>query len=143
MKTVIFDIDGVLCDNKDYKDWFDKDGNFQNEVFAENIPLFDSLEWGKALLEGVEDQYNIVISSARNETYVAKTKQWLEDQSIEYDELYLRPSGTHKVQHKLNVASKYDVLFIVEDEPTLVGAYRQNGYTVLQPNNVYGGNNGV
>jgi len=141
MKTIIFDIDGVLANNEDFKDWFDEKGNFDTEAFGDKVMEFSVLEWGKALLQSLQQEYNIVISTGRHERYKDETVEWLADNDIEYDEIHFRTSKNNTETHKIEVAAKYDVLMIIDDCPSVVKVCREAGYTVLQPNHFYGDDN--
>ena len=144
METIVMDIDGVLADNSNYKNWFDKSGDFIPEKFEEEILNFKANTWAKELIRmGSERLINIVILTSRREAFREKTIQWLENNNIYYDQLSTNDEKEDFVQHKLSVlkdlkSDGYKILFIVEDNPEIVKAEREEGYVVLQPNNLYG-----
>lgn len=140
MNTIIFDIDGVLADNKDYKFWFDETGDFQADKFEVNIPTFKTLDWGVKLIRALyREGYNIVLVTARRNAFRQATIEWLGNKGIPYHILHTKEKHLDFVEYKLNCISKYtDVLFVVEDNPELVKAYREASYIVLQPNHLYG-----
>lgn len=136
MATVIFDIDGVLADNSNFKSWYDEDGDFVASEFAKDISSMKVNDWATYLIDDIAE--NIVIITARREAFRKETEKWLKKKGICYDYIHFNTGKDH-VKHKLDSAALYDdVLFIVEDSPELVKAYREAGYVVLQPNHLYG-----
>ena len=138
-RTAVFDIDGCLSDNSNYKSWRDEKGDFEAEKFEEQLPRFKTLEWGVALAKALHSQrYRIILITSRRDGLRGKTMKWLQENKIPWDELNTRPEKQDFIEHKLERAAKYkEVLLIVEDSPEIVKAYRNEGYTVLQPNNYY------
>lgn len=137
MTTVIFDIDGVLADNSNYESWF-IDGKFYHTLFAKDISSLKVNRWAYELLDVlIAMDYNIVLITARREAFKEATIKWLDNNNIIYDEIHFN-NGKDQVTHKLRAISNYDdVLFIIEDSPELVKAYREAGYIVLQPNHLF------
>ncbi len=138
MKTIIFDIDGVLSNNKNHETWFNNKKEFMPDIFKKQLPNFESMEWGVKLIRTLyKEGYNIVIVTARRESFREETIKWLDNKIIPYHKLYTREDNSEFINYKLKCVKQYDVLFIVEDNPNLVEAYRKKGYVVLQPNNRY------
>jgi uncharacterized HAD superfamily protein len=139
MDTVIFDIDGVLADNSNFSSWYDETGDFLADNFAKEISSMKVNRWADMLLSCMSDYYKIVLITARRKAFKKATLEWLEKNYIVYDKVYFNEEKEDHVKHKLKAAKKCkDVLFIVEDSPELVKAYREAGYVVLQPNHLYG-----
>lgn len=137
MKTVIFDIDGVLSDNSCYKEWY-TDGKFDPKKFKENIPNFKVLQWGKELASSLHAAgYKIILCTARRIDFMQDTIDWLKANNIRYDATHFKNVRMSPRKYKLSIAKMYKPLFIVEDKPDIVDYYRENGFTVLQPNNVF------
>ena len=141
LETVLFDIDGVLADNKDYKNWFDHNGMFNQTKFGKDIPSIPVLDWGRSLAHALNKNYNIVLVTARAGMFREKTISWLNNRNIPYDRLHTNDENVDfdKVsQYKLDIAEQYNVMMTIEDSPSMVNAYRENGYICLQPNHLYG-----
>ena len=70
------------------------------------------------------------------------SKQWLTDHGIDTKEILFvfRPKGSKVkgTEYKLNtlkdLRNTYDIEFVVDDSQKIVDVLRENGYTVLQPN---------
>lgn len=140
MATVIFDLDGTLCDithrlhyiQNGNKDW---DGFYA--ACSADVPKPAIIEL--ALM--CEDAgHKIIISSGRSENVREQTKQWLFDNGVPYHELSMRPDGCFVPDNALKKAwldqglygAKEDILFVVEDRDSMVKMWRGQGLICLQ-----------
>lgn len=80
-----------------------------------------------------------IIMSGRDEDYRADTELWLKRNEIEFDQLYMRPSGDKRndaiVKQELyeaHVKDVYDVRCVLDDRNRVVDMWRANGLKVLQ-----------
>lgn len=141
LETVIMDIDGVLADNKDYKDWFDHNGYFNKSKFGKDVPNLPVLDWGRSLANAMYvSNYHVVLVTARDGMFREDTKKWLNKNKILYHKLHTNDDNVDfddVEEYKMNIANQYNVHFVVEDKPSTVKAFRDNDYTVLQPNHLY------
>jgi uncharacterized HAD superfamily protein len=142
LETVILDIDGVLADNKSYKDWFDHTGQFDKIKFGKSVPDLPVLDWGRNLANSLYiNNYHVVLVTARDGVFREDTQVWLNKNKILYHKLITNDENVsfdEVEEYKMNAANQYNVLMVVEDKPSTVKAYRDNGYTCLQPNHLYG-----
>lgn len=80
--------------------------------------------------------YRIIMLTARDEKWRGMTQRWLEDKTIRYSELVMRPSGnpTPAAVLKVDLARKYlpKVAFVLEDREDICAAFTNSGVTVLQ-----------
>ncbi len=80
-----------------------------------------------------------IIMSGRDEDYRADTELWLKRNEIEFDQLYMRPSGDNRndaiVKQELyeaHVKDVYDVRCVLDDRNRVVDMWRANGLRVFQ-----------
>lgn len=140
-KTVIFDIDGVLADNRHRLHLISKEKQDWDSFFAElsnDEPFHNVIRLYNALLPA----HNIIICTGRPEEHRARTRIWLNRHSVvNWDEMMMRPTGDYRpaVEVKremlyriLNNPERKDIAFVFEDEPKLVKMYRDLGITCFQ-----------
>lgn len=83
-------------------------------------------------------EYNVIICSGRDDTYEEETGQWLIDNGVKFDALFMRKGGdTRKdsiVKRELFDANikGYDVEFVLDDRNQVVEMWRDLGLKVLQ-----------
>lgn len=138
--TVIFDLDGTLCDithrlhhiEGDNKNW---------KAFYADCPKDEPKP---AIIEIAKmchyDDYRVIISSGRSENVRAETESWLEKWDVPFDELHMRPDNCYVPDTALKktwldqgvFGPIEDILFVVEDRDTMVQMWRSVGLTCLQ-----------
>lgn len=139
--TVIFDLDGTLCDithrlhfiQRDKKDW---DQFYLHCVFDEPkkeiIHLFHSLQNNPPV--------ELYIVSGRNDKVKKETLNWLNKYKIYPDKLIMRPEGDYTPDDQLKrswlisglLGIKQNILFCVDDRQRVVDMWRKEGLTCLQ-----------
>lgn len=145
-KCVIFDIDGVLADNRPMIEACKKeDGTFDREKAKEFVPHLKTNKWATRLADQMYVGYDVIIVTARRSNIRDITEQWLDNNLILHNGLCMKPEGSkirdeeYKLEMLKTLEEKYDILFMVEDAPKTVKLLRDNDYIVLQPNNTYEG----
>jgi len=148
LEAFIFDIDGTLSDNtgrlhhvvqsdEDHllgipfkKDWdaFNSDCT-QDKVYPDVLNILRSLE----------QEYQIILLTGRDNKYRSKTVAWLEKHGVQYDHLFMRWSGDKSADYfvKQEIYEKYikkdfDVKGIFEDRERVVKMWRELGLTCFQ-----------
>lgn len=142
MKTVIFDIDGTICDcshrlpliYNEPKQW---------EKFHEECINDKPIESIIGLLSAVKFCSPIVFLTTRPESSRGLTCKWIEENIPQIFNDYqllmrktrdLRPDDIVKLETLERIGLTPDkVLFIVDDRNRVVKALRDKGYKVLQP----------
>lgn len=138
MRAVIFDIDGTLADTAHRlyhvtggrRDW---DAFFA--AMSDDPPVGPIRE----LLTRLEGRDEIILCSGRPEDYREVTEEWLARAGIGYSALYMRPEGDRRADHlvKAELLAKmredgYEPWLAVDDRPSIVAMWRENGITCLQ-----------
>jgi predicted secreted acid phosphatase len=148
-KSIICDLDGTLCDTSKRqhfvktkpKDWLS---------FYRNIPYDEIHEWCYELIFAMFHRgYHIIFVSGRSEENREMTLEWLLEKLNEANMRMLRPSlfmrkaGDYRKDsivkneiYETYIKDKYDVLFCVDDRPSVCRMWRSIGLTVLQCNDV-------
>jgi len=146
MKCIIVDIDGTLsnCDHRlhlivdqskthpsistfkpDY-DWFNKESQFDK-------PYKDVLE----LISHYP--HKVILMTGRSDKWAEITNDWLQENNIRYDALFMRTEGDRRSDYKVKKEMYFDhidrthkVDFVLEDRDRVVKMWRDIGLTCLQ-----------
>ena len=130
INAIIVDLDGTLAilNSRGPFEWENVENDNLNQPIAELMVMYQ------------KNGYKTIILSGRDEVASEKTIQWLNQNDILYDKLYLRPSNNqmsnadYKRMIFINeIQAKYNVLFILEDLPEVVKMWRDDfDLTVFQ-----------
>jgi predicted kinase len=130
-KAVIFDLDGTLAIIGD-RDVYDGSKVHLDTV---NSPIRELLFSFK------KERYKVIIVSGRNIEHGEVTTQWLKDNKIYYDDLFMRPRTDLRCDAKVKyeiyrdeIFPHYRVDYIIDDRDKVVRMWRQIGLTCLQCN---------
>lgn len=139
-KTVIFDLDGTLCDIT-HRMHFIENGNKDWDGFYKacwmDAPKLPIIEINNMCFDA---NHNIIISSGRSENVRNETIQWLKEHHVYYDDLMMRPNACFVPDQALKKAwldqgkmgPIENILFVVEDRDRMVKMWRDQGLTCLQ-----------
>lgn len=139
MSTVIFDLDGTLCDIT-HRLHHVQNGNKDWDAFYaacdKDVPKDNIIE----MLCCLEECHNIIISSGRSENTRIQTEKWLNDNGVKYNKMLMRPDQCYIPDNALKkmwldtgmFGPKEDILFVVEDRDRMVQMWRSVGLTCLQ-----------
>jgi len=137
-RVAVFDVDGTLMDinhrrhfvsgeKKDWKSFFDF---MQFDTINDHV-----FQLAHALKN---DGYEIVVVSGRNERHREITEHQLAFGKLEYKTLIMRPDDNYEPDHvfKKEILDKMreagiDPQFAVDDRPTVVRMWRDNGVPVF------------
>lgn len=120
--AVIFDIDGTLAKMVDRGpfEWDKVDNDIVHEEIAEMLFMMNFRS------------YYIILLSGRDSVCRKKTEQWLRDEGIKYDELYMRKEGDMRkdaiIKEELfweHVADRYNVVTVVDDRPQMIRLWHE------------------
>jgi len=128
--AIVCDIDGTLA-HMDGKrspfEWHKVKGDRVDEAILN-------------LLEMSNDEgHTIILLSGRDSGCRDVTEQWLEEKDIPFDHLYMRSAGDNRkdtiVKEELfdaHIRNEFNVLFIIDDRPSVCRMWRSLGLKVLQ-----------
>ena len=127
-KAIICDIDGTLAHMQDRipYDW--------SKVGEDKVdPII------KNLLKTLKEKYVIILVSGRDGCCMDETKQWLEDNGIQYDQLLMRGNGDNspdiiikKAIFDVHIKDNYSIEFVLDDRNQVVEMWRSLGLKCLQ-----------
>ena len=135
---VIVDIDGTLADNEhrvplvrnEPKDW---------DTFFDGIPYDKPINSVVRLVRILDMTTAIILCSGRPEKYRMMTTQWLLDQDVPYDHLFMRRTNDHRpddiVKKELLQRIRehgYDPWLVIDDRNRVVNMWRNEGLVCLQ-----------
>ncbi|MGO2150835.1 MAG: AAA family ATPase [Microbacterium gubbeenense] len=127
----IVDIDGTLADLGDpmHRDPYDESKVYEDGIHNDVVRLVD----------GLSRDYHIIAVSGRSDGCVADTARWLVDKAqLSVDELHMRKTGDGRGDDVVKaeifdnqIASKYNVLGVIDDRPKVLRMWRAKGLTTF------------
>lgn len=130
--AVIFDIDGTLAKMKD-RGPFDWAKVGQDDL---NGPVWNACRAFNAL------GYKIFLVSGRDGSCEVQTREWLERNGVEYDDLWMRPAGNTEKDsiikeriYKEHIEGKFNIVAVFDDRPQVVRFWRSKGLFVFDCGN--------
>ena len=138
MRAAIFDLDGTLAENG-YRLHHVTGGKRDWDAFFAAVEDDAVVGPIRDLLFTVSHDYAIIICSGRTASCREATERWLTNNGIGYSELYMRAVGDfrpdHTVKAEMLLAMRddgYDPWLVVDDRPSVVAMWREQGLTCLQ-----------
>lgn len=133
-KCVIVDIDGTLAHMGGRRGPFEWDkvhGDSCDEVVQHLVNSFDN-------------SYELIVMSGRDGCCYDITKQWLDDNTIYYDQLVMRAAGDMRkdyiVKRELfdkHVRGKFEVVCVIDDRPQLLRLWLSLGLKTISVGDPY------
>ena len=139
MKALIIDLDGTIANNTHRQHYIEGDKKDWQSFNAAHVG--DTLNtWCAEIMTNMGlNNYRIIIVSGRSDEFRNSTIQWLEYNTVPYDELYMRPAGDHRKDsvvkeeiYRSIIAPNYEVLFCIDDRQQVVDMWRSIGLVCLQ-----------
>lgn len=132
-KCILVDIDGTLAHMNG------KRGAFE----WHNVGCDDVDEHVRSIVNEIPDTTMVIVMSGRDEVCRAETEQWLDDNRIGHDHLFMRKAGDMRkdtiVKHELfdtHIRDAYNVQFVIDDRPIVCRMWRDVlGLKVFQVGN--------
>lgn len=140
----VFDVDGTLSDSGHRSHWVsdpdpqgqDWDTFYLDSVNDAPLPLAD-------YAADLSREHPVVVLTARPAWIEEETALWLDEQGIDYVDLYLKPDETaDSLDYKLGVLAGLgdpDEMVIYDDDPRIVEGLEQAGYRVVDAEEANGG----
>jgi predicted kinase len=125
-KAIIVDIDGTLAkmNNRDPYEWDKVKQDYCNTVVKKIVNSYDG---------------NVIVVSGRDGICKNDTIEWLNDNEIKYNELYMRDEGNAEkdsiIKKRIfeeNIRGKYFIEYVLDDRNQVVEMWRSLGLTCLQ-----------
>lgn len=139
MKTIIVDLDGTLADVSHRLKHVRKGMRKDWKSFFAEMHLDPLNVWCRELMVAMKNAgFRVAIVSGRPDDYRDVIERWLQEHDVPYDAIHLRRGGDFRadniVKREILYANfnKDDVLFVVDDRPSVVQMWRQEGLVCLQ-----------
>lgn len=132
---IIVDIDGTLAhmNGRSPYDYSKVSTDIVDPHVAEIVRKYAQRD-----IQELPDTYIIVVSGRESGCFT-ETTQWLKDNYIPYDEIYMRAEGdmrddriVKKELYEANIKPRYNVKFVLDDRDRVVKMWREEGLKVLQ-----------
>ena len=135
-ECIIVDIDGTLAHISDGRSPYDA-SRAMNDTLDDAVSLITAMMYN--------NDYKVIILTGRNEEHRDVTVQWLEENNVEYDELYTRlntdvddkgkqleDSIVKERLFRTHVEPRFNVKFVLDDRNRVVNMWRRIGLKCLQ-----------
>ena len=142
-RAVICDIDGTLALNVSGRSFYDMERVGEDDADPLMSCVVDAL-FNYGIEKDGKPYPTVILVSGRDGSAREKTVEWLEKNSIPYDELYTREEGDSRpdnlvmaeIYHKY-IEPRYAVLGVFDDRPSVCSEWRKLGLRVAQLGNPY------
>jgi phosphoglycolate phosphatase-like HAD superfamily hydrolase len=142
--TVIFDVDGTLCDVRSIR--YHVDPLAPGFVGRKNFNRFHAeSEWApinrwvkRLLLDLSQRGFRIAIVTGREGRWAELTERWLEAHDVRYDTIFYRPENDErkdadvKIAHLDALRVADDVVLAVDDSPQVIEMWNEHRVPVIQ-----------
>jgi predicted kinase len=140
---ILVDVDGSLADSTNRKIFDD------TQLILDNI--IEPVQWILSAVDCKNQAYfdkgnldkiiKVVIMSGRKESCKEQTVEWLENNNINFDNIFMRSADDNRkdtiVKQELyhtHIKGKYNVEFVIDDRPSVIEMWIKNGLFVLNVN---------
>lgn len=140
-EAIVVDIDGTLA-NVEHRVHHlrQPDGKKNWRAFHSALVKDELNVWCSKLIHAMKGKgLKIVLLTGRDDSYKPETLEWLEQNKIEYDALFMRKARDSRADYEIKkeiflqqIAPFHDVLFVVEDRKSVVEMWREIGVVCLQ-----------
>lgn len=135
--AIICDLDGCLCPMEGREQHLEAD---DLDAFHKAGYEIDPAPWCLEIIRKFQSNYRIIFVTGRPASEEVPTQAWLEDRCDLADfDLYTNNTDLQDYEFKPqcyteNIQDHYRVLFVIDDRPRVVEAWRALGLLCLQPN---------
>jgi len=134
--AIIMDLDGSLCIFGNANPY---ERNFLEDKINPSLKMI--LEW-KRVAENKYPKTELILVSGRKDIYRDQTEQWLKNNDVDYDFLYMRktaPEGQNEPKDTIvkkeiydtYINGKYNILGVFDDRPQVVRLWKSLGLFVF------------
>jgi len=136
--SIIIDLDGTLTDFSHRLPLLQDEKNHFSDFFKSMSD--DALKpFAKTIIDRFKETHGIIIITGRPDNYRRVTEQWLEDNEVFYDGLFMREMGDMRPDYEIKqeLYEKYvrhfaNVIFVIDDRDAVVKMWRSVGLVCLQ-----------
>lgn len=139
--AIIVDRDGTLADVEFSRQFLEGDRP-DWASFNGHIPFDPVVPGVQALVQtfrGVMPEAAIIMTTGREDRFRGVMKDWLNKYNITITHLFMRDTGDNRPDHVVkeeiyhtHIENVFDVLFVVDDRPSVVLMWKQLGLPVVQ-----------
>lgn len=130
--AIIVDIDGTLADHAGIR------GHHEYDRVGEDRPVGHIIR----LVQNLADEYKIIVVSGRPDLARDATREWLDNNFVPFDRLYMRETGDYRADNivKREIFDRYidnlwNIEFVLDDRDRVVDMWRKDlNIPVLQVN---------
>ena len=139
--AIICDIDGTMADIEHRRHHLNREeGKKPNwKKFFDDMVHDTVNHWCYDIISSLATQYPIVFATGRPDSYHKETYQWLYENKINMNELYMRPRFDcrkddiiKEIILEFEILPRYKPHFVLDDRQQVVDMWRKRGLTVLQ-----------
>lgn len=136
-KAVICDLDGTMCDIEHRRHWLDKN-NWP--MFSAGIKNDKLNKWCRHITNHMYHAgTRVVLCSGRGNESRTPTVEWLCDNKVIYDNLFMRQAGDYRKDSIIKeiildfeILTRFEPYFIIDDRKQVVDMWRKRGLVCLQ-----------
>lgn len=129
-EAIVVDIDGTMADMGN------KRGPFEWKKVGLDDPIPTVIETVRLYKQA---GYKVIVMSGRDAICRPETEQWLKDNGVKYDHLFMRPEGDQRPDNLIkeelffdNVEGNFNVRIVLDDRDQVVDQWRAMGLKVYQ-----------
>ena len=140
LKALLVDLDGTLC-NIDHRLHFVKGEkkDWKNFMLPQNVEQDGLNKWCRDIIQGLRNNYIVVLCSGRPDTLRQTTKEWLEKNKVMYDHLFMRPRDDFRKDDIIKeiildfeILTQMTPVLAIDDRQQVVDLWRKRNITTLQ-----------
>lgn len=135
-QAFLVDIDGTLAHMRDYRgpfEWHNVHLDDMDEIVADIVFRLGVNS------SHYDDRYKVIVMSGRDKSSESLTINWLNDNAIPWDAIFMRPEGDMRPDNIVKaelfdnyVRDNWDVKFVLDDRDQVVDMWRRMGLKCLQ-----------
>lgn len=138
--AIICDLDGTLCNVEHRRHFVRREGKKDWRGFFLGLSDDTINVWCELLLDALRDQgHKIVLASGRSDDYEKLTREWLNKNDVEFDDLFMRQRGDSRQDYiakeiilDFEILTRYTPVVFIDDRQQVIDLWRRRGYTALQ-----------
>lgn len=138
-------MDGTLCDVRSIRAFVEKGREFDS-AGRRNFHAFHSAsidcpanpQVTKLVARFNRINVSVIIVSAREAKWGFLTALWLSEQTVQYEDMYLRPDGDYRPDHEIKadmaaiIGRKYDVILAIDDRDDVLTVWRAHAIPTIR-----------